>query len=66
MIDAFVLDHQGNIKTNANHNGGINGGLTNGMPLLFKCVFKPTASILQSQETLDFESSEMTEHCRTT
>ncbi len=61
VIDAFVLDHQGNIKTNANHNGGINGGLTNGMPLLFKCVFKPTASISLSQETLDFEKSEMTE-----
>ncbi len=60
VIDAFVLDHQGNIKTNANHNGGINGGLTNGMPLLFKCVFKPTSSIPLSQETLDFEKSEMT------
>ncbi len=60
VIDAFVLDHQGNIKTNANHNGGINGGITNGMPLLFKCVFKPTASIPQSQETLDFDKQEMT------
>jgi len=61
VIDAFVLDHQGNVKTNANHNGGINGGLTNGMPLLLKCAFKPTSSIQISQETLDFESSEMTE-----
>jgi len=60
VIDAFVLDHQGHVKTNANHNGGINGGLTNGMPLLFKCVFKPTASISLAQETLDFEKSEMT------
>lgn len=60
VIDAFVMDHQGNIKTNANHNGGINGGITNGMPILFKCVFKPTASISLSQETLDFEKSEMT------
>ena len=60
VIDAFVMDHQGNIKTNANHNGGINGGITNGMPVLFTCVFKPTASISLSQETLDFEKSEMT------
>ncbi|GAB6107103.1 chorismate synthase [Fusibacter bizertensis] len=60
VIDAFVLDHQGNVQTNANHNGGINGGITNGMPLLFKCVFKPTASIGIEQETLNFNTREMT------
>lgn len=60
VVDAFVLDHQGNVKTNANHNGGVNGGITNGMPLLFKCAFKPTASITGKMETLDFESGEMT------
>ncbi|MDH8677947.1 chorismate synthase [Fusibacter bizertensis] len=60
VIDAFVLDHQGNVQTNANHNGGINGGITNGMPLLFKCGFKPTASISMTQETLNFNTKEMT------
>ena len=60
VVDAFVLDHQGNVKTNANHNGGINGGITNGMPLLMKCVFKPTASIGRAQETLDFDAGELT------
>ncbi len=60
VIDAFVLDHQGNVQTNANHNGGINGGITNGMPLLFRCAFKPTASIAMSQETLNFATKEMT------
>lgn len=60
VIDAFVLDHQGHVKTNANHNGGINGGITNGMPLLLKCAFKPTSSIMMTQETLNFENSEMT------
>jgi len=61
VIDAFVLDHLGQVQTNANHNGGINGGLTNGMPLTFKCVFKPTASIGKKQNTLNFNTKEMTE-----
>lgn len=60
VVDAFILDHQGSVKTNANHNGGINGGITNGMPILFDCVFKPTASIGIEQETLDAETDEMT------
>lgn len=61
VVDAYIMDHQGQVKTNANHNGGINGGISNGMPLLFQCVFKPTASIGIAQQTLDFESQEMTE-----
>ena len=61
VVDAYIMDHQGQVKTNANHNGGINGGISNGMPLHFKCVFKPTASIGIAQQTLDFESQEMTE-----
>ena len=60
VIDAFVMDYQGHIKTNANHNGGINGGITNGMPMLMKCVFKPTASIGKPQETLDFDAGKRT------
>lgn len=60
VIDAFVMDHQGHVKTNANHNGGINGGITNGMPLLMTCVFKPTASIGKPQETLDFDAGKKT------
>lgn len=60
VVDAFVMDHQGHVKTNANHNGGINGGITNGMPLLMKCVFKPTSSIGKPQETLDFDAGKKT------
>ena len=59
VIDAFIMDHQGVVKTNSNHNGGINGGITNGMPLIFDCVFKPTASIGIEQETLDASTEKM-------
>jgi len=41
------------IKTLTNFSGGIQGGMSNGMPIEFKVAFKPVATIMQSQPTVD-------------
>ena len=56
--DALYYDAGGTVRTKTNHNGGINGGITNGMPVIFRVVIKPTASISQKQETIDTDRKE--------
>ncbi len=51
--DPFVVEN-GGITTAKNSNGGVLGGITNGMPIIFRCVVKPTPSIAKSQQTVDF------------
>jgi chorismate synthase len=57
--DEFYIEED-KIKTFTNHNGGILGGITNGMPLVFKVAFKPTASIGKPQKTIDISKRENT------
>ncbi|NDK18185.1 MAG: chorismate synthase, partial [Zetaproteobacteria bacterium] len=47
--DLFNTD--GTTKTNLS--GGIQGGISNGMPIYFRVAFKPVATILQKQETIN-------------
>ena len=53
--DPFRMEN-GKVVTAANHSGGINGGITNGMPILFRTAIKPTPTIFQPQNTIDFRS----------
>jgi chorismate synthase len=39
------------LKTNLS--GGIQGGISNGMDIFFRVAFKPVATIMQKQESLD-------------
>ncbi len=50
--DEFVADDLGNVTTLSNHSGGINGGISNGMPIVVKAAFKPTATIMKDQRTV--------------
>ena len=57
--DSFYVEGD-TVKTRTNNNGGINGGISNGMPLVFRCVVKPTPTIFKPQETVDFKARENT------
>ncbi|MGV3610728.1 MAG: chorismate synthase [Fluviicola sp.] len=52
--DLFTTDG----KTSTNHSGGIQGGISNGMPISFRVAFKPVATLMQEQQTINesFES----------
>ncbi len=54
--DALRID-SGRVVTATNHDGGINGGITNGMPVVFSCAVKPTASIALPQSSVDLTSN---------
>lgn len=50
--DVFVADH-GHITTSTNNSGGIQGGISNGQDIYFRVAFKPVATLLRSQNTVD-------------
>ncbi len=47
--DVFLANGQ----TKTNFSGGIQGGISNGMPIDFRVAFKPVATVMQTQETID-------------
>lgn len=57
--DVYRNDN-GKIITPTNRSGGIQGGISNGMPILFRIAFKPTATIMMEQETIDLEGHNTT------
>lgn len=55
--DEFV-NEGGKIRTKTNHSGGVQGGISNGEDIYFKVAFKPVATIMQDQATVDKEGNE--------
>jgi chorismate synthase len=55
--DAFFNDN-GRINTRTNHSGGIQGGISNGQDIYFRVAFKPVATLLREQNTVDEDGNE--------
>ncbi len=58
--DVFVPAPQGGITTLTNHSGGIQGGLSNGQDIFFRVAFKPVATLLREQQTVDRQGNATT------
>lgn len=48
-----------NGKTKTNYSGGIQGGISNGMDIYFTLAFKPVATIMQDQESIDLDGNKV-------
>ncbi len=46
--------------TTTNFSGGVQGGISNGMPIYFKVAFKPVATLMQDQQSIDANHKEVT------
>lgn len=51
--DLFYVDDNGRVRTRTNYSGGIQGGISNGEDIYFRVAFKPTATILSEQTTIN-------------
>ena len=55
-----IFNKDGTTKTN--YSGGIQGGISNGMDIYFNVAFKPVATIMQTQDTIDANGNEVQMH----
>ena len=55
--DIFINDN-GRISTSTNNSGGIQGGISNGQDIYFRVAFKPVATLLKPQPTVDKDGNE--------
>lgn len=57
--DIFVKEKE-QVRTRTNFSGGIQGGISNGMDITFRTAFKPVATIMRDQETLNEDGDSTT------
>ncbi|MFM8346954.1 MAG: chorismate synthase [Bacteroidota bacterium] len=57
--DEFFTE-AGRVRTRTNHSGGIQGGISNGEDIYFNVAFKPVATIMQDQESVDKDGNAVT------
>lgn len=51
-------NREGVVRTATNRSGGVQGGISNGEEIVFRVAFKPTATILRPQPTVDVDGNE--------
>ncbi len=56
--DVFVRTDEG-VRTKTNNSGGIQGGISNGEDVYFNVAFKPIATLLKEQNTIDKNNNEI-------
>lgn len=57
--DVFIRSKKG-VRTKTNNSGGIQGGISNGEDIYFNVGFKPIATLLKQQQTIDKSNNEVT------
>lgn len=57
--DAFY-NEDGKVRTRTNNSGGVQGGISNGEDIYFNVAFKPVATIMQDQESVNKEGNSVT------
>ncbi|MEM8583735.1 MAG: chorismate synthase [Bacteroidota bacterium] len=58
--DEFYTDDSGQVRTRSNNSGGVQGGISNGEDIYFRVAFKPVATIIQDQTSIDQSGEEVT------
>lgn len=56
----IFYNNSGKIDTHTNHSGGIQGGISNGQDIYFRVAFKPVATVLMEQQTVDIHGNDTT------
>jgi chorismate synthase len=51
--DEFYVEPGGRVRTRTNNSGGVQGGISNGENIVLRVAFKPTATILREQKTVN-------------
>lgn len=57
-VNDVFYNNNGKISTKTNHSGGIQGGISNGQDIYFRVAFKPVATVLMNQDTVNKEGEE--------
>lgn len=58
-VNDLFYNENGHIATKTNNSGGIQGGISNGEDIYFRVAFKPVATLLKDQKTVDKNGEEV-------